>query len=143
MAVTTARPQAIHIGHAGLDGQVVLHSGDDRFMVTFQQAINACGAWLKVGAFEAQMKALMARLGAWVADRRGAVRGGYLSAKAGGGLFFMVVTAGTAYDPETEDALTDLDIEVANSPDYDMIRMSVLAIPDCPAECVDSFLTGC
>src|SRR5262249_33454495 len=103
MAKTTNRPPAIHIGHTDLDGQVVVHSGDDVFLLTVQEAVNACGAWGKMAEFQIQMKALMDRLGQWVTDHKASVREGYFSVKLGGGLFFMVVMWGKKYDPKLED----------------------------------------
>jgi hypothetical protein len=143
VANTTARAPAIHIGQTAPDGQVVVHSGDDKFLLTVQEAVNACGMWNKMAQFQLQMKALMDRLSHWVEERKATVRDAYLTVKTGGGLFFMVVMAHKKYDPALEDELTALDIEVANSPDYDLLRMSVLAIPDTPPECVESFLTNC
>ena len=143
MVKNTVRPPAIHIGHNGLSGQVVVHSGDDTFLLTVQEAVNACGAWSKMAEFQSQMKALLDHLGAWVRARSDSVRDAYFSVKLGGGLFFMVVTKGKNYDPDLEDQLTSLDIDVANAEEFNLLRLSVLAIPDSSADCVESFLTNC
>jgi hypothetical protein len=89
------------------------------------------------------MKALMDRLSKWVEDHKDTVRDAYFSVRTGGGLFFMVVANSKKFDPDLEDKLTDLDIEVANKAEYDLLRLSVLAIPDSPPDCVESFLTNC
>lgn len=143
MAKTTARPPAIHIGRTAPDGHVVVHSGDDLFLLTVQEAVKACGAWLKMAEFQTQMRALMDRLNVWVGEREDKIRDAYFSVKTGGGLFFMVVMRERKYDRDLEDELTELDVEVANATEYDLLRLSVLAIPDSPQECVESFLTNC
>ncbi len=143
MARTTARPHAIHIGHTAPNGQVVVHSGDDVFLLTVQEAVNACGAWNKMAEFQLQMKALLDRLSKWIEENKGTVRDAYFSVKTGGGLFFMVVTSSKKFDPDLEDKLTELDIEVANKDEFNLLRLSVLAIPDSPPECVESFLINC
>lgn len=141
MTKTSSRPPAIHLGHSDPDGQVVVHAGDDLFLLTVQEAVNACGAWGKMAAFQSQMKDLIGRLNQWVSARPDKIRDAYFSVKAGGGLFFLVVTKGKKFDSALEDELSDLDMEVANSADLDLLRLSVLAVPDSPAEVVDSFLT--
>lgn len=142
MSVFTAKSRPIHIGRTSPDGQVVVHSGDDVFLLTVQEAVNACGAWDRMAEFQIQMKRLMDRLGDWVEIHRPTVRDAYLSVQAGGGLFFLAVMKSKKYDGALEDELTRLDIEVANSPEYGLLRLSVLAIPDSPPDCVDSFLAG-
>lgn len=46
----------------------------------------------------------------------------------------------TEYEREFEDALTDLDSGIACDVDFDLIRLSVLALPHCPPDAMQSFL---
>ena len=57
-----------------------------------------------------------------------------------GGLLFLVVRREAEYEREFEDALTDLDAEIACDEEFDLIRLSVLALPHCPPEAMQSFL---
>jgi hypothetical protein len=139
---TSGRPPAIHLVQTA-KGQVVIHAGDDLFLLTVQEAVNACGAWHEMAEFQSQMKELMEYLSKWISARMNSIRDAYFSVKTGGGLLFMVVTKTKKFDAELENELTDLDIQVANAPEYNLLRLSVLAIPDSPPECVESFLTNC
>jgi hypothetical protein len=141
MSQLTKRTPAIHLGRDGQEGYVLAYGdGNEKFLLTVQEAIKACGAFSKMAQFQTQMKELTDHLSKWVNDRKATVRDAYLSVK-GSGLFFMVVMAGKEFNPELEEELTTLDIEIANSEDFDLLRVDVLAIPDGPPECVDSFLT--
>lgn len=141
MTKTSTLTPRIHIGHTDPDGEVVVHAGDDRFLFTVQEAVNACGMWNKMAEFQGQMKLLTERLEGWVAARKNAVKEAFLTVKAGGGLLFLVVMAGREYDAVLESDLTELDIEVANHPEFNLLRLNVLAIPDSTPECVEAFLT--
>ena len=138
----STRTPAIHLGRNGRDGQVLVYGeGNEKFLLTVQEAIKACGAYSTIAQFQTQMQELTELLSKWTTDRKRLVRDAYLSVK-GGGLFFLVVMAGKEFDPDLEDELTALDIEIANSAEFDLLRLDVQAIPDSPPDCVDSFLTA-
>ena len=138
----STRTPAIHLGRDGEDGRVLVYGeGNERFLLTVQEAIKACGAYSTIAQFQTQMQELTELLSKWTTDRKSLIRDAYLSVK-GGGLFFLVVMSGKEFDPEFEDELTALDIEIANSADFDLLRLEVFAIPDSPQACVDSFLTA-
>lgn len=75
----------------------------------------------------------------WIATREDSIAEAYLVLK-GDHFQFLVVMKGKAHDSALEDALTDLDMAVAQNPDYDLIRLSVLAIPAFGEDVVRSFL---
>ena len=58
------------------------------------------------------------------------------------GLLFLIVLNGTEYDSDFESELTRLDIEIANDSDFDLISLSVLALPKCDTVAVESFLSS-
>ena len=142
MTLTTGKPPAIHLGQSDPDGQVVVHEGNDLFLLTVQEAVNACGAWHQLAEFQSQMRELIRHLVLWVSNRKETVRDAYLSVKPGGGLLFLVVMKNRKFDSDLEDALTTLDVEIANASEYCLLRVSVLAIPNLHNEGVESFLTN-
>lgn len=111
----------------------------DRFLLTVQEAVHACGAWSRMAEFQIQMQLLMNRLGKWIADHRAKVKDAYFTVR-GSGLFFLVVAKSANYDDELESAMTELDLEIANADDFSLLNLEVLAIPNSPPECVQAFV---
>lgn len=142
MSKASIRRRPIHLNPVHRESDVLVQDGDDLFLLTVQDAVNACGAWNKMAEFQSQMKELKARLEQWVSARETTVRDAFLSVKTGGGLFFMVVMNERKFDRDLEDDLTDLDVEIANAPEFNLLRMSVLALPNSPPDSVESFLTN-
>ena len=56
------------------------------------------------------------------------------------GLLFLVVMKGRKHNEELEECLTDLDVQVANDPEFQSIFLSVLAIPKCGPDGYLSFI---
>jgi hypothetical protein len=129
----------IHLDSNQADGRVVVYDHDKVFLLTVHEAVKACGMLDKAAAILDQMKALTQKLTTWLTDRRERVRSATLSVKPGG-LHFLVVTRGREFDQVLEDDLTDLDIELANSSEYDLLRVNVLALPNVPSESVEAFI---
>ena len=102
-------------------------------------AARACGAYEQQQRFPAQFQELMARLCRWSQEHSADVGSAYITVRDGG-LLFLVVRREAEYDRDFEDALTDLDAEIARDEDLDLVRLSVLALPHCPPESLDSFL---
>ncbi len=90
--------------------------------------------------FQTQMSRLIERLNRWGDSQQSKVKEAYLTVR-GSGLFYLVVSRDSHHDGELEDALTEVDIEVANDEEFNLIKMEVLAIPDSPKDCVESFLS--
>ena len=82
----------------------------------------------------------MAHLCRWTQEHVSDVESGYITVRDGG-LLFLVVRRDTEYDRDFEDALTDLVSVVACDADFDLIRLSVLALPQCPPDAMQSFLS--
>ncbi len=135
----TTRSQ-IRLSYTDEDGSVFVNAEKgDRFLLTVQEAVIACGAFYKMAEFQTQMRRLMDRLGEWVDERRSKIKETYLTVR-GSGLFYLVVTKDNHFDDELESALTNLDIEVANDDDFSLLKVEVLAIPNSPEECIKAFL---
>lgn len=131
----------IRLSYTDQDGRVFV-DGDqgDRFLLTVQQAVFACGAFNRMADFQTQMSRLIERLNRWGDSQQSKVKEAYLTVR-GSGLFYLVVSRDSHHDGELEDALTEVDIEVANDEEFNLIKMEVLAIPDSPKDCVESFLS--
>jgi hypothetical protein len=122
------------------DGVVrVVPDDQDQMLLSVRDAIEACRAFDDQLRFGRQFDQLLQRLGEWVRERQASVRSAYLTARDFG-LLFLLVRRGGQYDEALEESLTDLDLEVANDPDYSLIRLDVLAVPEVSAESLRSFL---
>jgi hypothetical protein len=122
------------------DGLVVVTPEDeDRFSITVEAAIRACQVDQKDAIFRFQFKRMLNQLAAWLTARSEHVAKAFVSVREVG-LLFLVVRKARNNDAFFEDDLTDLDLQIAQDPDLDLIRLSVLAIPCSPDEAVESFL---
>ena len=93
----------------------------------------------RIEAFENQLAALTSELEAWASRRADVVREVFLVLK-GDHFQFLVVLKGTAHDGDLEDDLTNLDMSIARNLDYDLINLSVLALPAFAEDVIRSFL---
>ncbi|MBI2900956.1 MAG: hypothetical protein HYY17_12290 [Planctomycetes bacterium] len=120
---------------------VVTPDDQDRFMTTVQDAVRACRAHENSVRFNDQFQQTINRLGTWVRDHRSEILQAYVSIRDTD-LLFLVETRSREYSREFEDALTDLDISIAQDSALNLIRLSVLAIPHSSPEAVNSFLSA-
>ena len=82
-------------------------------------------------AVAAQVAALKKDLDAWATQQAGSITDAFLVLKADH-LLFLVIQAGSSFDEALEESLTDLDLKVAQDSAYDLIPMSVQALPPSP-----------
>lgn len=123
------------------DRMVMVEDKDeDRYLLTVEQAIEACGAHNKENRaiFKRQFEDLQAYLGQWASERKGKIRRAFLTIRDAG-LLFLLVTQKKTYDENFESELTKLDLEIANSNDFSEIQMSVQALPLCNEDNYYSF----
>lgn len=111
---------------------------EDRFVITVQDAIKACRAYGRAADFQAQFKVLNNVLVKWIADRNDKIDHAYLTERDAG-LLFVVVQKSEQIDPDFEDELTDLDLQIAHDSFLPMIKLSVIALPKCSKEQLGSF----
>lgn len=114
----------------------------DRDLMTMpvKTAIEACRAFNDQLTFRDQFDLLLEKLGQWLSDRRTAVADAYVTTRDAG-LLFVVIQQEKNRDPELDEALTDLDLEIANDEDFSHIPLSVLALPHVDQASIRSFLT--
>lgn len=89
--------------------------------------------------FTEQFQALLNRLGGWAKENRSQLTKAFLTIRDAD-LLFLVIRKDHRLDIEFEDRLSDLDLEIANSPNFDQIRLNVMALPNTNEEGMQSFL---
>lgn len=136
---THARRSAIQLRFGENDRVVVTPENEDRFALTMDEAVKACRAWESHQRFERQFRILIDVLKEWVQRHHDRVSQAHVTIRDGG-LLFLVVMRKSHHDETLDESLTELDIEIANDPDLDLIRLSVLAIPNASEDNIASFL---
>jgi hypothetical protein len=141
MNVATPKKQWIQLrlGDSSLAGVTVHPEDGDLFSLTKQMIARSGQISYQIEAFENQLETLKRDLESWFARRSDSVAEAFLVLK-GDHFLFLVVTKGKAHDGDLEDALTDLDMKVAQDSDYDLINLSVLALPAFAEDAIQSFL---
>lgn len=133
--------RVIQLDAKNVDGLItVTPDNADRFSIRVGEAITAC---LRLKADEqAQQRfdLLLKRLGRWILDRPTQVRDAYVTTRDGV-LCFLVVHSTPAYDAAFQDALAELDIELARDPDI-RFPVEVMAIPPISDKAMQSFLAS-
>lgn len=117
-----------------------MESGD-MFTMPLKAAIDACGSVENVQRFGKQLDTLLARLGAWIGCHSDDVQEAYLTFRDAA-LLFLVVRKTRKFNEPLENSLTDLDIEIAQDESLNLIKLSVLALPQTSEENVRSFLSS-
>jgi hypothetical protein len=121
-------------------GYAVIHTKDgDRFTLPINDVINACKSREKINEFCKEVATLLDRLAEWLAGRQSEIAEAYLGVEPEGAIFVVVQNA-KAFDPDFEDALSLLDLDVAQCEDFNLIKLQVFALPHSSKETVATFL---
>lgn len=138
-AKETSHQRVIQIDAANVDGTVTITPSDeDRFNLRVREVIEAC-LKARVGEqAEQRFRLLLRRLVEWTLGRSD-TRDAFLTTRDGA-LCFVVVRQESPYDEQFEDALTDLDIELANDEDI-RFPVRVLSLPPVSESAMKSFLS--
>ncbi len=118
---------------------VVTPENQDRFVLSVRDAAEACRAARAVDSFVAQFNALLQRLARWLRDHPDACRKAFVTVRDAG-LLFVIVGPAARHEAEVEEALTDLDLEVARDPSLDKMDLNVMALPLSGEAAYESFL---
>ena len=118
---------------------VITPADNDRFVLTVQEAIEACRAQSNQGKFRQQFDILMNTLAEWLKENDAKISRSYMTIRDAG-LLFLVVRKNIVFDSDFEDILTDLDIKIARDVQLDLVNLSVLAIPYANSDAISSFL---
>jgi len=141
MSETAVSPKNIIRLKYGDDSQLLVEMKDgDRFGMTSTDAAMACHFY-EAGkkAYGRQVQELSERLTSWFKNNAPHVKEARLGPRPDG-LLFLVVMSKSAYNPELEDRMTELEAEIAQDATLDMIRLEVLAVPDFGPASFQAFL---
>ena len=141
---TLVSPRTRILLDAEADGTVTVVPPDkDRFVVSQGEAARACTLYEKaVKRCESQVNELLAVLHGWLQDRRDKIRTAYATFQASDSPLLLIVQKEVRYDAQLSDDLTELDIQVANDPRFDLLDFNVLAIPAVSRETAATFLSS-
>ncbi|MEK6238849.1 MAG: replication protein [Planctomycetales bacterium] len=114
---------------------------DDKFMVTTQDALNACKATENSVRFTHQFQDLVDHLYEWTTERLSQIATAYLTVRQDD-VLFLIVQKDVPYNKQLSDDLTALDLEVVNSDLYDLVEMNVLSIPCVSRESAQTFMAS-
>jgi len=141
MAATKSPGKVIEL-HFADDQQVrVVPEDNDLMVIQTNIAVEACRAFRDQIRFKNQFDDLLNTLAQWIVGRRSKIAEAHMTVRDAG-LLFLIVLNGTEYDSDFESELTRLDTEIANDSDFDLISLSVLALPKCDTVAVESFLSS-
>jgi hypothetical protein len=139
MISSEAKPVWQHLRQAD-GGSVVLHTKDgDDFCMPIDEVVKACRSQEEIDQFCQQVGALLERLSRWLIDRKPEIQAAYMGLEPDGAIF-LVVRKAKAFDPAFEDALSLLDLEIAQNDDFNLIKLRVLALPSSSEQTIASFL---
>jgi hypothetical protein len=138
MQKVTEDKTIIRLCHGDTSQVWVETEDEDRFLMTVEAAAHACKVYGKIAEVGKQLRALLRKLQEWIKSHDD-VREAYITPRDSS-LLFLIVRKTKKFDAEFEDALSDLDVAIANDEAFDLIRLSVLALPDTSEESVRSFL---
>ena len=88
---------------------------------------------------EKQIKQLRNTLDAWIQNHKSEIRYAYLTTH-NKRLLFLVVQSSKEYNGIFEDALSDLDVRVANDPSFDKLKVNVMILPLIPPSSALAFV---
>jgi len=124
------------------DGKVRVVAPDRHVMIVpVSVAVEACRAYQDQIAFNDQFGNLLDRLARWIVDHKVQASQAFLTVHDAG-LLFLVIQQSTEFDPDLENSLSELSLEIANDTDYSLIRLVVHALPNCGREVFESFLSS-
>jgi hypothetical protein len=137
--MATEQQNVIWLRHGDQQELWVETENQDRFLTTVEAVVRACQAYGHIAEVGKQLRKLLRKLDQWLTAHPEDVQEAYLTIRDSG-LLFLVVRKTKAFNHVLEEALTDLDIEIANDEVFNLIRLSVLALPATSQDCIKSFL---
>lgn len=117
----------------------VIPQDQQRFEVQKDRAIAILRMAQQSEQFGLQFQLLLGRLAEWLRTRQSKVDRAFVTYQDDA-LAFVVVRNTVPYDEDFEDALSDLDFDIANDADLELVKLKTLALPRVSEEAVRSFL---
>lgn len=138
--MNTKTPPIVRLHHSGGSEQIEgVTPKNDVIYLTVEAAIQACKDQVERADFTRQFDDLLDKLREWIESQKAAIAEAYVTLRDTG-LLFLVVSKTKRFNQELEDALTDLDVFVAQSEMFNLVQLSVLALPAADRDSIDSFL---
>ncbi len=109
-----------------------------RFVIKVRRAVEILQQADRAELFGRQFDVLLSSLAQWLQDRRD-IAFAFLTQRDGA-LAFVVVRTDSKFDDQFEDALSDLDYQIANDPDLNLVKMDAIGLPFVSRDAVNSFL---
>lgn len=131
---TSARPIRLRFGDR--TPVVVTPEDEDRFMTTSAEAAYACRQAQDMLQWKNEFDRLLTHLHDWCREKKGEVARTYM-APSDGGLKVFILTKGPDYRFDFDDAISGLDIEVANR--FGRCPTEVIHMPETPVSSLTSF----
>lgn len=143
MRTLAERQQADHV-HEKVDekhgGTVMFHPCDgNNFALDFQTIVRACRSHDNATEYANQIQQLVEQLVTWIRARGDEIVSASLKFEANG-VLFVVMRNAKAFDIDFEDALSALDLKIAQDPELSQINMRVLGLPYASTDTLASFV---
>ncbi|AWM38709.1 hypothetical protein GobsT_31000 [Gemmata obscuriglobus] len=122
---------------------VELRDGEEELLWTVDQILTACRAYnqtVSLADVDRPVRELWKVLNAWCVSQSDAIKTAYLQPTGNGRLLFLVVQPATGFDQELTDALTELDMDIANDDRFELVKMDVRLVTPMSQEQVDAML---
>lgn len=111
----------------------------DRFVLSPPLAADTCETADQQRALRAQVRALLNHLAGWLDTQKEHVGEAYVTGEPRR-LQFTVVMNRMKFNPVLEDALSDLDMDVAQADEFSLLRLSVQALPKMHRDQLTAFI---
>lgn len=127
---TATRTSIVLFEAASTTEQAVVHVNDrDKFFVAVADAARSCQVMDRIKEFRSQFAELVnTTLQNWIEEHRDRIQSAHLTMREHD-ILFVVMQKTPEFDQVLSEALTELDMSVANSQDLRLIDLEVLAIP--------------
>ena len=137
----TVQERSIILLDESRPGKVCIVSRDeDRFVITVEEAVRSCKASDKSIQFCRQFEKLALEvLPKWTGEHKDFVASVNLTVRPAG-LLLVVMQNQVEMNPELGEALSELDIEIASDPSFDLIKLEVVLLPQVDREVASAFL---
>jgi hypothetical protein len=140
MMTTTKTKTVWHHLRQSDGGHFVIHPLEgETFGLPVNDVVRACRSYGKVEEFSQQVRDLMECLGKWVLEHRTEIDRAFFALEPDG-CVLAVVQKGKAFNPDFEDALSRLDLDMAQNDAFSLVNLRVVAIPFSSDDTVSSFL---
>jgi len=123
------------------DRKIIVDPEDhDKFESSINEAIAACKDYKNNLQFSRQYDRLMMNvLPEWIERNHEKIKYAIVTMQDSR-LLFLVIRNKKKHDPELESALIKLDLEITRDNELNLIRLSVLDLPDCSLDAIKGFL---